>query len=140
MSFVSIKAGIKSKLDTLTGAGQPLSFVYDEHKTKLDGYPSITFEPSDLESDFATTTENMRTYIFRIVIHQEIEKVGRSKCIDILLNVTDKVIDVFDKDITLGGTVDFLNAVPVAWGEYESSVGLVKYAEIMLRCNKIISV
>ena len=138
--FTTIRAAIKTKLDTLTGAGQPIAFVYPVHKTKIKGYPSITFEPSDLESDFATTTENMRTYIFRIVIHQEIEKVGEEKSTDILANAVDKVIAVFDVDITLGGAVDFLNAVPVAWGEYKSSVGLVKYAEIMLRCNKIISV
>ena len=138
--FTTIRTAIKTKLDTLTGVGQPIAFVYDEHRTKLTGYPAITVEPSDMESDFATTIENQRTYIFRIIIHQEIEKVGRSKAIDILCNATDKVITTFDADITLGGAVNFLNATPSVWGEYGEGAGIVKYAEIMLRCNCLTTV
>ena len=138
--FTTIRTAIKTKLNTLTGTGQPIAFVYPVHKAKIKGYPAITFEPSDMESDFATTVENQRVYIFRIAIHQEIEKVGEEKSTDILTNAVDKVITAFDTDITLGGAVDFLNAVPVAWGEYKAGVGMVKIAEIVLRCNKIISV
>ena len=137
--FTPIRTAIRNRLQTLTGVDRPLAFVYDIHTTKLDGYPSITFEPSDMESDFATTTQNLRTYVFRIVIHQETEKVGKSRALEILSLAVDEVIKLFDNDITLGGAVDFLNAVPAAWGEYSEAVGQVKHAEIILRCNKIVS-
>ena len=137
--FTTIRTAIRNKLETLVGEGKPLAFVYDIHTTKIDGYPSATFEPSDMESDFATTTENLRTYVFRIVIHQETEKVGKSKALEILAHAVDETIKLFDNDITLGGAVSFLNAVPSAWGEYSEGVGQVKHAEIVLRCNKIVS-
>ncbi len=140
MSFVSLKTAILNKLNTLKGLGQPLNYVYDEHRTDFEGFPAATFEPSDLESDFETVTDNLRHYIFRIVIWQEAEKVGLGQSIDILADAVDKVIDAFDQDYTLGGACDVVKAVPVEWGVVPAGNGIVRYAEIKLECIKSTSI
>lgn len=140
MSFISLKTAIKNKLDTLKGDDQPLVEVYDEHTTELAGFPCATFEPSDLESDFETTTQNFRRYIFRLVIHQEMGKVGRGEAVRILAQAIDLIIDAFDQDYSLGGACNFCNATPSMFGEYETAKGIIKFAEIKLVCNKAVSI
>jgi len=134
--LVEIKNAIKAKLDTLKGTGQLLVDVYDFHKGEFTGYPSATFEPSDIESDYDTTAENARKYVFRIVIHQEITKAGLDGSIDILANAIDAILDAFDSDYKLGGAVDNIEAVPADWHTYESPAGEIRAAEIRLVCNK----
>lgn len=136
MSLVNIRAKIKAKLDAQTGAGKPLKACYAEHRTNFGGYPVATFEPSAVENDYETTTQNMRKYVFRIILWQETEKAGRGVALDILASLVDTLIADFDNDFTLGGTVDYCNAVPALWGDWDSDTGIVKYAEIKLECNK----
>lgn len=139
--LTTIKTAIKNKLNSLigTGAGK-LKNVYDFHTGEFNGYPVATFEPSDVESDYETTEENIRKYIFRIVVHQEITKAGLDGSIDILADVVDAIIDAFDQDYTLGGVVDWLAAVPADWHIYDSPTGEVRAAEIRLVCNKSINI
>lgn len=136
--LTTIKTAIKDKLDTLKGVDKPLVDVYAFHKGEFTGYPSATFEPSDVESDFETTAENERKYIFRIVVHQEITKAGLEGSIDILADAVDAIIDAFDKDYKLGGVVDLLEAAPADWHIYESPAGEIRAAEIRLVCRKSI--
>jgi hypothetical protein len=140
MGLVNIRSKIKEKLESKKGEGQPLVDVFDYHKTGFGGYPSATFEPSEVLSDYETNTQNFRKHIFRIVIHQEIEKVGRSKAIDILCGVLDGLMDDFDRDDTLGGTADMIRAVPLMWGIYEEGAGLVMYAEMKLEADKSVDI
>jgi hypothetical protein len=136
----TIKNAIKDKLDTLKGSGQLLYEVHDFHKGEFGGFPAVTFEPSDVESDFENTAQNMRKYVFRIVIHQEIKTAGLDNSVDILADAVDAVINAFDSDYKLGNNVDWLEAAPADWNRYESPAGLVRTAEIRLVCNKSINI
>lgn len=140
MSLVSIRAKIKEKLDARKGDGQPLVDVYQEHRTDFSGYPVATFEPSDIESDFETTTQNYRNYVFRIVLHQEIENTGRENAIGILASLVDTIIQDFEEDWSLGGVVDQCNAVPLNFGIYDEGAGKVMFAEIKLDCKKLVQI
>ena len=137
MSFQDIRVAIKTRLESLTGPGNPIAFVYDYHKLGLAGYPSATFEPSSLSSQFLTTRENERTYVFDIVIHQELESITRDEAIASLVTVSDAVIDMFDRDYSLGGAIEYMEAVPAEFGEIATPDGIIAYAKIMLRCHKL---
>jgi hypothetical protein len=100
-NFSDIRTAIRAKLDTLTGTGQPIAFVYSYHKIGAEGYPSVTFEPSSIASQIETTSENYRTYAFDIIVQQEIEVARREYAIDTLVEVTDTLINTFDNDWTL---------------------------------------
>ena len=140
MSFVSIRAKIKEKLDNRVGDGEPLVNAYQEHRTNFSGFPVATFEPSDLESDYETTTQNYRNYIFRIVLHQEIESVGRDTAIGILASLVDTLVQDFDEDWSLGGVVDMVQAVPLNFGIYDEGNGETMFAELKLECKKLVSI
>ncbi len=134
MSFVAIRAKIKEKLDAQKGTDKPLVDVFQENRIGFSGYPSVTFEPSDMSSDFESNTQNLRKYVFTIYIHQEIENVSNDAAIGILCGVIDTLVQDFEEDFTLGGVVSYCSPVPVNWGVYEEAAGKVKYAEIKLEC------
>lgn len=135
-----IKNYIKAKLDELKGDEKPLADVYDYHSAEFNGYPAATFEPSDIESDFESQHENLRKYIFRIVVHQEISQAGMAESIEILQDASDAIIDAFDQDYKLGGLIDWLEAVPGSWRTYESPTGDIRAVEIKLVCNKSVDI
>lgn len=137
MSFSTLRNTIKTKLDTIT----KLAAVFDEHVANSGGqFPFATFEPSDLENDYLTNKENIRNYGFRIVIHQEMQNIGRSEALRILLAVVDDIIDAFDQDYDLGGSVAWVSAVPANFGEYGEGTGTTMYAEIKLSCHKVVNI
>jgi len=140
MSKVTISAKIKTMLETLKGTGKPLVAVYAEHTTKTDGYPYATFEPSDIVSDYETTTQNMRKYVFRIMVHQQFSTIDKATAIATTNAVSDAIIEMFEKDWTLGGTVDFTQVAPSIDGDYDTESNTVHMTEIMLSVNKSVSI
>jgi hypothetical protein len=136
MSQTAIRAKIKEKLLAHCGEGLPIKEVYAEHRTDFGGYPVATFEPSAEESDYETTTQNLRKYIYRIVLWQEAQSMTGEGALDILIALSETIIADFDEDFTLGGVCDFCNAVPAIWGQWDSPTGIVRYTEIKLECNK----
>jgi len=143
MSLVAIRAKIKTKLEARVSVddSQPLVAVYQEHRTDLEGFPSVTFEPSDVISDYETNTQNTRKYVFRVVIHQEMEKIGRGKALDILAGIVDTLMDDFDKDDTLGGSANLgVRAVPTVWGVYDEGTGKVMYCELKIEAQNCVSI
>lgn len=127
-----VRQKVLEKLETLLGTGKPLVGVYPVHRTHFDGYPSATFQPSDVGSDYQTNVQNMRRYVFRVVIHQEAEVVGAEKALDILWDAMHQVMNAFDNDFTLGGAVVDTKAVPSVWGAYNEGSGLTFYCEVKL--------
>lgn len=129
---VLIKEKVLEKLQTLAGDDKPLVAVYKSHRTQFEGFPSATFQPSDIISDYQTNVQNMRRYVFRVVIHQEAEKVGAETALDILWDTMHEVMNAFDNDFTLGGEVVDTKAVPSVWGAYNEGSGLTFYCEVKL--------
>jgi hypothetical protein len=137
MSFLSIRAKIKEKLDSLTSAdgSKPLRYSYDFNKTIVQGYPSAVFEPSDNTSDYSSTADNLRTYGFTIRILQEIELSEKDGSIDILGDVLEQILNAFDTDWSLGGVCVNVEALPSKWGI--SPDMKVRIAEINIRCREL---
>jgi len=139
MSFVSIIAAIKSKLESLTDIKE----VWNFDKGKFTGYPAAVVFPSENKSAFETTTQNRREYVFTIRIHQSMESTGATdheKADRILRETIDAVITAFDADYSLGGVVNFCQATPSAWGYQTRESGAVRVAEITLTCVKLVAI
>jgi hypothetical protein len=134
--FVDIRAAITTKLNSIDNFGS----VKDYHTDNVDGYPAVTFEPSGNEAELFTNEDNLRRYSFDIIIHQELENIGRDEAIDILSAAVDATLTAFDADFNLGGVCDFCFALPSTWGEYTSGKAAVKYAMLTLVCNKEVPV
>ena len=134
--FTDIRAAIETKLNTVAN----LAVVRDVHTGDLDGMPAATFEPSGNTSELFTNDDNLRSYAFDIIIHQEMKNAGREKAVEILCETVDAVLSAFDEDFNLGGVCDFMLALPSQWGEYTGENGAVKYAMINVVCKKEVTV
>jgi len=130
MSFNSIRTAISTKLNTVT----QLAFVDDKHHTDMTGYPAATFEPVRLDNEFYTSSDNKRAYQFTILIHQEIDTIGRDEAVRILDAAVDAVKSAFDTDYTLGGVVDYMEAITVDFSEYVEGNASTKVAILKLVC------
>ncbi len=137
----AISQKIKEKLETFVGEGKPLAVVYAEHTTKTTGYPYATFEPSDIASDYESTIQNMRKYVFRIMIHQQFStSISKEEAINRTNNISDDIIEAFEKDYTLDNTVDFLKIDPSFDGDYEQETNTVHMTEIIVSVQKSVNI
>jgi len=44
----------------------------------------------------------MRNYAFDVIVHQELETLGRDEAISTLVDAADAVIEAFDQDYSIG--------------------------------------
>lgn len=109
----------------------------DYHSEDTTGYPYATFEPSNLQNNYFTTSDNLREYAFDIIIFQEMKTAGRDAAIENLCKAVDAVVTAFDTDSTLtqSGYCQYVRALPAEWGEYVNKAGPIKYAKLTLVCG-----
>jgi len=139
MSFVSIIA----QIETILSGISDIQDVHNFDKGKFDGYPAAVIFSTENTSDFETTTQNRREFVFTIRIHYPMKVAGddsHKKADRILREVVDQVIDEFDKKFTLNGAVNFCFATPSVWGYQTREASALRVAEIRLSCVKLVTV
>ena len=99
MAWVNIKSKVKDKLESISSIQE----VHDYPTEEFNGFPVAVIETVRNESDFETTNENKRSYVFNIYLLQEIETKGVKKAREIIEEVVDDVMEAFDKDQRLSG-------------------------------------
>jgi len=100
MSFVKLRQKLKSKLEGIDSIQEVQDFPSEE----FGGFPvAMISDEIRSESEFQTTTENKRNYIFIIYLIQEIETKGQRQATIIIESLVDEVMDALDKDQTLMG-------------------------------------
>jgi len=134
------------KLVSILEANALIKEVFNYEVEEFNGDPACTIIPSENESDYNTTEENLRIYVFsiKLYVNRTITVAGRDVKSDAdrkLRNLVDSVLDDFDKDYTLSGIVNptgytFINlfALPSAWG-YSGREDNFRAAEILIRCR-----
>jgi len=103
-SFSSIKASIKTKLETITG----LENVSSWERGQIEGYPSAVISGFELISnEWSDNDSNQRIFDFKVRIYQEMESEakGAEEAEDILDALVDDIVDAFNDDRTLSNTV-----------------------------------
>lgn len=144
MSFSAVQAGIQTRLDAIKATSSIITAVYDFHRVSgVEGFPYITFEFDQLGNEFFTSGENLRNYIFRIIVYQEIESttMGRQAANQQLQNVVDEIIDGFDKDFDLQGICDGgVQAIEGTKKEIGGASGSTLIFDILLNCRRTFTV
>ena len=135
--ITTLRSTIETKLNTLTGNGKPLAVVFDYHTLDNDWqWPYVSFEPSELTSEYLDTCNNFRSYTFDVFLYQEITSNGRDIALWILLEAFKQIINAFDQDFTLWWEVDWgVNAVWWEFGQLVSSDGKTLFANIKITCK-----
>ena len=139
-TIAEVRTAIKNKLDELTGDGKVFVSDYNYFTTKIDGFPCVMFEPSELSSVYEDTAYNYRSYTFNIVIVQEMNTISRSDAMDVLLNCFEKVIDAFDQDWTLSGVVEQVDATGGTFGEIDMEKWPALYISTNLICRVLVPI
>ena len=103
-----IKNKIKEKLETLKQAGTLGYVVVDDFKKSIlerdyPAFPAAILQTSAIESEATTNRDNLRTYIFEIVVLLKGEDVQDATSVE---DLRETIIDAFDNDPTLGNTAN----------------------------------
>lgn len=106
---------LKELFDTLKGTWKPFVSVTPYHTLDNTGYPYLCFEHIEYTADILDNCNNLRTFTFEVLIFQEITEAGwRKEATEIIYKAMDDVIDLIDKNYTLGlNNVKMVN--PVTW-------------------------
>lgn len=99
--FEPIREQIKTKLSNISEIGQ----VIDYPTLEFDSYPAVLVITSSNDSEFQTNVENKRTYIFKLFCVSKIEGIGEQMARRMIEGLVDKVLNEFDSDPMLTGTI-----------------------------------
>jgi hypothetical protein len=117
----------------------------------FEGIPAVTVIPSDNISDYATITQNLRTYAFFIDIFYPVEggDAGVAGAFTVMRQLVDLVLYALDNSNNLNGTnqyadslssiCDMIRPVPSSWAMVQSGAGDLLSARITLQCAKTVS-
>ena len=99
MAFQALRNQVKVVLEGVSSIQE----VRDYPSEAFGGYPAAMVVTTRNESEFQTTIENKRIYVFTIFLIQLIEKKNERQARRIIEGVVDDVIDTFDQDQLLSG-------------------------------------
>lgn len=103
---------LKTILEWLKGTDKPFVSVLDYHTLENTWYPYLTFEPIWFDAEFLDNCNNIRNYVFQLLIFQEItETGGRKEAKEIITKSIDQVVELIDKNWTLDWTVNMVKPV-----------------------------
>lgn len=136
--FATIRASILAKLQGMTSVTS--TNVISRGTGEPAGFPFVTLETMGLEpSEEQDETHNFRTYLWRVRVYVSLDasQGGPQWAEDTIIVVLDEIIDLFDDDYTLGGTVDNILAVSADAGYTEFEAGQARTAEVILKVRKL---
>ena len=137
MAFEVLRETIKTKLESIT----EIEKVYDYPTEDLNGYPAVIVRAIGNESDYQTTAENERHYVFELYSYYLSDPNNRRKARRAIESLVDEILDAFDKDeylsgITLPSGKIMLGIIPTL----SEIIDLEKYVEATIRLTIKISV
>lgn len=125
-----------------------LQNVYNFEAAEFDADPVATLMPSTNENDYATTTENRRTYGFNLRIYKTrlTGESAEATTEAAMRELVDSVLDDLDKNHRLsaleqktGYTFLYLEAAPSQWG-YSGRENVYRVAEIIVKVHFAVDV
>mgnify|MGYP001561014716 CR=1 FL=1 len=141
MSWVSLRAKIKTKLDGLVTTGTLGSVMNGEQPAQgveITAYPMAEIVRVQTDPDFLTNREDIQTYLFAINLYSRLEENDYATVETNMDSVIDTVIQAFLNDASLGGTADGRIQPVQSAASLVSWLGKpVRRDTIFLRCRKI---
>ena len=139
---------LRPQVSTLLGTISGIQEVSSSPKITFEAYPSAHIVPSSNESDYETTTENIRTYAFQARFFYETKGIGVPTAIERLEQVVDDALDLIDQEDQKGGSTrvvggglparyTYINiwAVPTSWGEIPDQQLIMAELSIRIRIS-----
>ena len=141
MSWTSVRAKIKTKLDGLVTAGTLGSVLNGEQnpqKVEISAYPAAEIVRMNTDPEYLTNREDIQNYTFAINLYKPLTDDDYATVEIAMDSVVDAVLTAFLNDASLTGTVDARlmpipnNASAITWN------GILHRRDIiLLRCRVI---
>lgn len=104
-----------TELQTITGSNQQLKSVYKHRTTSPSGFPTCMIYSVRTDNEPLTNRENQRTITVSLAVALSIadndDAKGNSDAEDRMDDVVDQIVTEFENNLTLDGTVDWVNPV-----------------------------
>lgn len=96
MGFISIEQAIKSKLQSISSIQEVADYPTEE----FNGYPAVMIGAKKNESEFETTIENLRVYVYKMIVVVKVADgtISEKKARDVVLQTVDDILYAFDRD------------------------------------------
>lgn len=111
------------------------ALVFDYGKSDIGGFPAVTVTPSDAKATFGDNVRIQREYTFSIKCYQERLNQGEDKSEQIMRQMVDDLIRIFDADTYLLTTLDgrgFAYPIPSAWSFVQGENINLRVAEVLI--------
>lgn len=137
---MSKPADLKKEIVKKLSALDLINKVYNFEDINPTGFPCAFVTLGNHDNEFSSTSENRRTWIFRVLImvlggaNYDLDS-NRQAAEQQLLDIIEQVIDDFDMDISLGGQALFVDAAVSAPSYYGYEGGQARGCEIFLNCH-----
>jgi hypothetical protein len=134
------------QLVAILAANTLIQEVYAYEVEEFTGDPAVTIFPSQNQSEYNTTQENVRIYAFSLFVYTNRTKAAAGKDAKVeaerrMRNLVDSILDDFDRNYVLPSLVNptgytFINlfATPSAWG-YSGRESEFRVAEITIQAR-----
>lgn len=132
--YLNLKTAIKNKLEQIS----EIKNVYFYEKGQFGGYPSATIGGFRVEEEWSDNSTNIRNWIFRIRIYQEMEKEGKGaeEAENIIDQIADEIIDIFDTDRHLSEVEDVIGIWVAGGNSWEDRELNMRILELEVKVKK----
>ena len=132
--FSEIRSAIINKINNdLT----KIQVAYRTDRATFSGFPASVVSPSENESDWGSTRDDRRAYVFKIRTYYPIENESEQDAAELALEeALDEMIEAFSQRNVLGAACDWVEPVPSVWQYEQRGEGIYRMSEITLRCIK----
>ncbi len=139
MSFVAIKAEIKTLVEGVSGINEVYDYGINPFRAEIAAYPVAVVLPKSNDNLMDSFNANITTYNFEVWILNKVEAVDEEAGQEAVEAIIDDLIDLFDdKDnCDLNGSCTWVTPTTgefVRSGISNSEVAI--FASIVLKCNK----
>lgn len=120
--FNDIKAALATIVSGIQYSGSAAFVnVYSYGTNDFTGYPSATIVNAEINSEYHTTTKNLRTYVVYVYLYMNMEQISQQTAWDTLTDLQELIIDAIDHTENFAGVSDFVR--PTATQPVETNSG-----------------
>ena len=142
--MATIYPALRTKLNTILSSVSEIASVYSYPATKIDSYPAAIFYPGAFENNFETTSENFKTYRYRLWIVVNAQATTVENVFDEIMPKTlDAVLQKLDDEWdfnTIDGHRVWTKVDTGGWTVTEENAGVEVTAEIDLSVKMLTDV
>lgn len=131
-AFNNLREAILNKIESEETTIQEAHF---EQRSSFEGSPAAVIGVSQNEALYHSTSRDRMTFVFQILIYIPLTAESDQHDVEVRMGKAYwNVLKMFSQRDCLEGYAEFVEPIPSVWGFEERDAGILRFAEINLRC------